>query len=128
MRNLKHLVRDDWEYVRLVMMYKALCLKFGLSYIDRIDMGVESAVFYFKTSGASSRLTIGHEVRMFDRKPMDFLIATKDKYLVEMNSHGDSYYGVCDKTLEGENYLGQLLMVVRALLLFHSIDIEGTGK
>jgi ribA/ribD-fused uncharacterized protein len=39
------------------------------------------------------------------------LLATDDEELVEVNTWGDTYWGVCDG--EGENVLGRLLMEVR---------------
>lgn len=41
----------------------------------------------------------------------DKLLATKEEYLVEGNTWGDKYWGICDG--EGENHLGILLMKVR---------------
>lgn len=41
------------------------------------------------------------------------LVATGDARLVEGNSWGDRYWGMCDGT--GSNHLGQLLMEVREL-------------
>jgi len=42
----------------------------------------------------------------------ELLLRTNNKYLFEVNDHGDRYWGV-DIFLEGENHLGQLLMQVR---------------
>ena len=39
------------------------------------------------------------------------LIATDDELLVEGNTWGDRFWGVCDD--EGDNYLGKILMLVR---------------
>lgn len=39
------------------------------------------------------------------------LLATGDVLLVEGNTWGDTYWGVCEG--RGENYLGRLLMVIR---------------
>ena len=39
------------------------------------------------------------------------LLATGDAELIEGNTHGDKYWGVCDG--EGENHLGKILMEVR---------------
>lgn len=41
----------------------------------------------------------------------DKLLATGDEYLIEGNTWGDKYWGICDG--EGENHLGILLMRVR---------------
>lgn len=51
----------------------------------------------------------------FAREPLrSKLLATGDAELVEDNTWGDRYWGVCDG--RGENHLGRLLMVVRANL------------
>ena len=42
------------------------------------------------------------------------LLATGDKELVEGNTWGDKFWGVCDG--EGSNHLGRLLMRIRSLL------------
>lgn len=42
------------------------------------------------------------------------LLDTKDATLIEGNTWGDKYWGVCDG--EGENRLGQILMKVREIL------------
>jgi ribA/ribD-fused uncharacterized protein len=41
----------------------------------------------------------------------DMLLATGDAELVESNSWGDTFWGVCNGV--GENHLGKLLMIVR---------------
>ena len=45
------------------------------------------------------------------------LIQTKDKYIEETNTWGDRFWGVCGTI--GKNHLGQLLMKVRAELLWN---------
>lgn len=42
------------------------------------------------------------------------LLATGDAQLVEINTWGDTYWGVCDG--KGENWLGRILMTVREVL------------
>ena len=42
------------------------------------------------------------------------LVETGRKPIVEVNWWGDKFWGVCDKTNEGENWLGRLLMELRA--------------
>lgn len=42
----------------------------------------------------------------------DALVATGDRELIEGNSWGDTFWGVCDGV--GENHLGRLLMEVRS--------------
>jgi predicted NAD-dependent protein-ADP-ribosyltransferase YbiA (DUF1768 family) len=44
----------------------------------------------------------------------DRLLATGDQELVEGNTWGDTFWGVCDGV--GENWLGRLLMERRAAL------------
>ena len=44
------------------------------------------------------------------------LIDTGDKYLEELNSHGDTFWGVDYKTGKGENHLGEILMTIRGAL------------
>ncbi len=41
------------------------------------------------------------------------LIETGKQELIEGNWWGDKFWGVCDKTNEGENWLGRLLMEIR---------------
>jgi ribA/ribD-fused uncharacterized protein len=43
----------------------------------------------------------------------DLLLLTGEVELVEGNDWGDRFWGRCNKTGEGENVLGQLLMMVR---------------
>ena len=45
------------------------------------------------------------------------LIATEDALLIEGNWWGDTFWGVCDRTGKGENWLGVLIMRVRADLI-----------
>lgn len=46
----------------------------------------------------------------------NWLVSTDPMELVEVNNHGDRFWGT-DKFLKGENNLGQLLMQVRDILL-----------
>ena len=47
------------------------------------------------------------------RKFQELLISIpKDKYIVEMNQWGDTYWGVDRRTFKGQNNLGKLLMQV----------------
>lgn len=41
------------------------------------------------------------------------LLQTNNEPLIEYNSWGDTYWGVCIKTKKGENWLGRLLMELR---------------
>ena len=45
----------------------------------------------------------------FRQKLMD----TVGMILIEGNDHGDTYWGVCNKTKQGENKLGEILMTIR---------------
>lgn len=45
---------------------------------------------------------------------MSNLIRTQNEPLVEVNYWGDTFWGVCDKTNVGENWLGRLLMELRS--------------
>ena len=47
----------------------------------------------------------------------DRLLATGDAILIEGNTWGDTFWGVCDG--KGENWLGKILMVIRSELLHH---------
>lgn len=40
----------------------------------------------------------------------------EDMYIVEMNYWHDTYWGVCSKTFQGRNKLGEILMEIRGLL------------
>ena len=44
------------------------------------------------------------------------LLNTNNDYIEETNWWGDKYWGVCHKTGEGQNILGQLLMNVRKII------------
>lgn len=41
------------------------------------------------------------------------LMKTGNAELIESNSWGDSYWGICNKTNQGENHLGKILMNIR---------------
>lgn len=45
------------------------------------------------------------------------LLDTGDAKLVEENSWGDKFWGICDRTGEGENHLGEILMDVRRRII-----------
>ena len=45
----------------------------------------------------------------FRQKLMD----TEGMMLIEGNDHGDAYWGVCNKTKQGKNKLGEILMTIR---------------
>ena len=45
------------------------------------------------------------------------LLTTDDRYLMEGNSHGDAFWGVCNG--EGKNHLGRILMNVRKYIRAH---------
>lgn len=52
------------------------------------------------------------------------LIETGNKQLIELNWWNDKFWGVCDKTSKGENWLGRLLMELRAhAKLFLRLDV-----
>ena len=68
-------IRQDWEQVKLDIMYKLLLIKFSIP--------------------------------AFKKK----LLATGDIELIEGNTWGDRYWGVCRG--QGENHLGKLLMRIR---------------
>ena len=50
------------------------------------------------------------------------LQATGDRELLEGNSWGDFYWGVCNKTGEGRNQLGKTLMRIREELATDDLD------
>lgn len=50
--------------------------------------------------------------RHFPEGPADLLEATGDADLIEGNTWGDQYWGVCNGV--GQNWLGKILMAVRA--------------
>lgn len=72
-------IRDDWEYMKLDVMYYILKYKFSKK----------------------------------NPKLRQRLIDTGGIELVEYNWWDDSFFGVCNKTGEGMNHLGKLLMEVR---------------
>lgn len=72
-------LREDWEQVKLEVMYEVLVSKFEYS----------------------THTSLGNR-----------LLETGEREIVEGNTWGDTYWGVCGG--EGENHLGKLLMKVRA--------------
>jgi hypothetical protein len=61
----------------------------------------------------------------------ELLVATGDAELVEENTHGDIYWGVCGG--KGENHLGKILMKVRQGKIYGSYTVlqapqDATGK
>lgn len=44
------------------------------------------------------------------------LLETGDQNLIEGNTWGDKYWGMCLNTFEGENHLGRILMDIRKFL------------
>ena len=70
-------LRDDWEEVKLDVMYNVVKCKFiQNSYLQ------------------------------------DMLLRTGERNLIEMNSWNDKFWGV-NKSKEGENHLGKILMKIR---------------
>ena len=69
-------LRDDWNEVKVRVMYEVLCAKFEAQEILRI-----------------------------------WLLETGDQEIVEGNSWGDTFWGVCNG--KGQNQLGKLLMGIR---------------
>ncbi len=50
----------------------------------------------------------------FNQQPfMEDLLDTEDVYIQEGNNWGDTFWGVCLKTNEGENLLGKMIMEIR---------------
>jgi ribA/ribD-fused uncharacterized protein len=72
-------LRDDWEQVRLEIMYQLVKTKFAVT---------------------------GRRQEFHDK-----LVATGDRELIEGNTWGDTFWGVCNG--RGENHLGKILMRVR---------------
>ena len=52
-----------------------------------------------------------------DENFTSLLLATGDKYIIEGNTWGDTFWGVDMKTGEGKNNLGLLIMEIRASLI-----------
>lgn len=73
-------LRNDWEDVKIDVMYMLLCTKFSVA-------------------------TPAHESLLYK------LLETGDKELVEGNTWGDTFWGVCNGF--GQNQLGKLLMKIR---------------
>jgi ribA/ribD-fused uncharacterized protein len=69
-------LRDDWNDVKVRVMYEILCAKFESTEILRI-----------------------------------WLLETGDQEIIEGNSWGDTFWGVCNG--KGQNQLGKLLMGIR---------------
>jgi Uncharacterized protein conserved in bacteria len=67
---------------------------------------------------AGQKVWVMLEVNMFkflDHKDLrDRLLGTGNARLVEVNDHGDAYWGVCDG--EGLNMLGRILMEIRTYI------------
>lgn len=59
--------------------------------------------------------------RKFEQEPYrSKLLATGDVYIQEGNTWGDKYWGVCLRTGEGNNFLGQLIMHKRENLRYET--------
>ena len=55
-------------------------------------------------------------IKFLDLELSDKLVATGDTVLIEANTWGDTFWGVDAETGQGENWLGYMLMYVRAEL------------
>jgi len=64
---------------------------------------------YIMYSGVSTKFFTNTELG-------NLLISTGDSELIEGNYWGDTYWGVCLKTNQGQNKLGKILMCVREQL------------
>jgi hypothetical protein len=70
----------------------------------------------------NNKLWIMHELlklKFADETLKNMLLATGDEELVEGNTWGDTYWGICKGI--GENNLGKLLMAIRSTLKIQSI-------
>lgn len=65
---------------------------------DEIKIGIMTDIVRIK-------FTI-HELRMK-------LLNTGDEEIVEINFHGDNFWGICGRLENGQNHLGKILMQVR---------------
>jgi ribA/ribD-fused uncharacterized protein len=85
-------LRPDWDEVKVDVMRAILEEKFGL---DHLSVG-------YQTGKA-------HKQELAEK-----LLATGDAVLIEGNTWGDTFWGVCKGS--GQNWLGFLLMEIRMLL------------
>ncbi len=72
---------------------------------DQVKLGIMDRIVHSKFAGNSS----------LTRK----LLATEDAEIIEGNSWGDSYWGVCEG--KGQNNLGKILMKVRGEIRSHEV-------
>lgn len=92
-------LRPEWESIKLYLMEKLLRQKFGL---DPIPVSVPAEMI---RSFRTDRIVFFHE----DLRTK--LLATYPEKLIEGNTWGDTFWGVCNG--EGQNHLGKLLMKIR---------------
>lgn len=52
----------------------------------------------------------------------ELLAIPDDMYIIEMNHWNDKYWGVCSKTFEGQNKLGEILMKIRSELRSQEVE------
>jgi len=73
--------------------------------VDNWDIMKEAVMF----TGLQAKFAASYELQQY-------LMGTHPVELIEGNWWGDKYWGLCLKTNEGQNRLGQLLMIIRAQL------------
>lgn len=95
----------------------------------------------FSTPGqakrAGRRITLRDDWEDIKDEVMEYLVREKfkipilqdkllaipgDMYIVEMNYWNDTYWGVCSKTFEGQNKLGEILMRIRSELRSQEVE------
>ena len=93
-KGLRIVVRDSWSPGAAKKFGRVLELRPGW---EKIKLGIMADLVWLKFSG--------------DRRLAVKLLRTKDAELVEGNTWGDYFWGVCNG--KGENHLGKILMRVR---------------
>lgn len=119
---VSHMIIDDIEYQTVEHYYQSMKAKNPWS---REIIRRKKTPFMAKKMGRSVKLrddweevkigvmlkALREKFRFEDMRRM--LLDTGDKVLEEGNSWGDTFWGIDNRTGEGENHLGKLLMMVR---------------
>jgi hypothetical protein len=86
------------------------------SQMEVTDMTVDRFVGDFAWEESKVRVMHGLVLQKFTRHPElgEQLLATRGRELIEGNTWGDRFWGVCGG--QGQNYFGHILMEVRAYL------------
>lgn len=119
-RNYKHLERPDWNDVKLDVMLRCLMIKFD----------VESYSGAFPLVDADGNDLVLNRLHDFSSRYLlrKKLINTGNRMIIEGNTWGDIFWGKSLQTMYGENWLGRLLMFVRAILEYEAAERKKSSE